>query len=355
MIYDQNTFPSDLYQVMDENGVVKDEAAMKEVSDEQLLEFYTWMVKMRMADQRITNLQRTGKCGTYASIYGQEACQVGAGLALSKQDWLVPTFRETGMMWCFGVPLENMLLYWMGNEKGSQHPEGVNCLPIVIPVGSHLPHATGIAWANKLRKIDDSVVFCSFSDGATSEGDFHAALNFAAVMETANVFFCQNNQYAISTPRTIQTASKTIAQKAFAYGAKAAFIDGNDAVAVYLTCKEAVRIAKEENVPVLIEAVTYRLGDHTTTDNSKLYREDVEVSNWMPKEPLIRVRKYLEEHQLWDDEKESELFADAEKEIEKVVEICLNTSLLPADNIFEMLYKDIAPELREQRKFMECE
>ncbi len=229
-IQDQNTFPAEMFQVMDHDGNVVSEEHLKNVEANKLVEFYEWMVRIRVADKKANNLQRTGKMGTYASVYGQEACQVGAGLALQKEDWLVPTFRETGMMWCFGVPLEKIFLYWMGNEIGSNYPEGVNCLPIAITVGGHLPHATGLAWANKLRKIDNSAVLCSFSDGATSEGDFHAALNFAGVMKTANVFFCQNNQYAISTSRKIQTASKTLAQKAFSYGIKAILVDGNDVI-----------------------------------------------------------------------------------------------------------------------------
>lgn len=353
MIHSQNSFPAPLFQVMDENGLVVDQEAMKKVSNEQLLSFYTWMVKMRVADTRANNLQRTGKMGTYPSIYGQEACQVGAGLALEKKDWLVPTFRESGMMWCFGVPLEKIFMYWIGHESGSQHPEGVNCMPVVIPVGSHLPHATGIAWANKLKK-NDSVVLCSFSDGATSEGDFHAALNFSAVMKTANVFFCQNNQYAISTQRGIQTASETIAQKAFSYGAKASYVDGNDVVAVYLTCLEAIRVAKEEQVPVLIEAVTYRLGNHTSSDNAKLYREDAEVESWQPKEPVLRLRKYLEANKLWDEKKEAELLQQSEEEVDQVVKNCEAAGKIPAQNMFTMLYAEMTPDLEEQMKMMEC-
>lgn len=350
IIHDQNSFPGEMFQLIDQNGQVKNETLLKELTHKQLLDFYEWMVKIRVADNRTNNLQRTGKMGTYASVYGQEACQVGAGLALEKQDWLVPTFRETGMMWCFGLDLEYPLLYWRGNEMGNYHPEDVNCLPIAIPVGSHLIHATGIAWANKLQKKSDSVVFCSFSDGATSEGDFHAALNFAGVLKTKNVFFCQNNGYAISTPTMLQTASKSIAQKAFAYGMKAIQVDGNDVAAVYLACKAALELNRKEDAPILVEAVTYRLGNHTTSDNPKLYREDSEVEEWAKKEPVLRLRKYLESQNLWDEAKEKELQAKCSEEVEAIVQKVLEMPKLNPENMFTMLYAETPPILEAQKQ-----
>lgn len=348
-IHDHNSFPGEMFQVIAEDGSVKDEEQLKKVTPEQLVEFYKWMIRIRIVDAKANNLQRTGKMGTYPSVYGQEACQVGPGLALEKKDWLVPTFRETGTMWCFGVPLDLTFLYWMGNEIGSCMPEDVNCLPIAITVGGHLPHATGIAWANKCQNID-SAVLCSFSDGATSEGDFHAALNFAGVLKTPNVFFCQNNGYAISTKREIQTASKTIAQKAFSYGCKAIVVDGNDVVATYLATKEALRIAREEHTTVLIEAMTYRLGDHTSSDNAKLYREDSEVEEMAKKEPFIRIRKYLEDQGLWDDEKQTETEEKAKQEADEITKKAQAAKKLNPENMMTMLYKEIPPILEEQRK-----
>jgi pyruvate dehydrogenase E1 component alpha subunit len=349
LVYDQNSFPGEMFQVIAEDGTVKNQELLDSLKPEQLVEFYEWMIRIRIADKKANNLQRTGKMGTYPAVYGQEACQVGPGLALEKKDWLVPTFRETGTMWCFGVPLKQTFLYWMGNEIGSCMPDGVNCFPIAITVGGHLPHATGIAWANKRQNID-SAVLCSFSDGATSEGDFHAALNFAGVLKTSNVFFCQNNGYAISTKTEIQTASKTIAQKAFSYGMKAILVDGNDVVATYLATKEALRLAREENTPVLIDAVTYRLGDHTSSDNAKLYREDSEVEAMAKKEPFIRIRKYLESQNLWDDAKQEAAEEKAKQEADDIAKKAQATKKLNPENMMTMLYKDIPPPLEEQRK-----
>lgn len=326
-----------------------DKKSRARLEDEQLRDFYRWMLKIRVADKRANNLQRVGKMGTYPSVYGQEACQVGSGLALSPKDWLVPTFRETGTMWCFGVPLHKTFLYWMGNESGSDMPPEVNCLPIAITVGGHLPHATGIAWANKLRGIKDSVVLCSFGDGATSEGDFHAALNFAAVFRTATVFFIQNNHFAISTPRAIQTASATLAQKAFAYGIKSAYVDGNDVLATYLAVKDAVEQARSLSEPILIEAVTYRLGDHTTSDNARLYRDDEEVEAWKPKDPLSRLRSYLETQDLWSEKEEALFLEEAKEEVEEEAKKALEYPTLSPLKMFSQLYAEMTPELRRQQ------
>jgi len=347
ILVDQNGFPAEMFQVLDPEGNVVHQNLLDLVSKEQLVDFYKWMVKIRIADRRAINLQRTGQMGTYPSVYGQEACQVGSGLGLEKEDWLVPTFRETGTMWCFGVPLYQTLLYWMGNETGSKMPEDVNCLPIAITVGGHLPHAMGIAWANK-RQNKPGAVLCSFGDGATSEGDFHSALNFAGQMQTANVFFCQNNGFAISTPRSIQTAAKSIAQKAFSYGIKAIQVDGNDVVAVYLAVKQALKEAKENHTPVLIEAVTYRLGDHTTVDNSKLYRADDEVTEMQRREPIARLKKYIEATGLWDEAKEAQLLEECKKGVDEIAEKALTHAKLDPKNMFTMMYAEMTPALQKQ-------
>lgn len=351
---DRNEFGSEMFQILNSDGKIVDIEVAKLLSNEQLIEFYQWMLKIRVADDRANKLQRVGKMGTYPSVYGQEACQVASGLALEKKDWLVPTFRETGTMWCFGVPLRQTFLYWMGNEIGSCMPDEVNCLPIAITVGGHLPHATGIAWANKLKQ-NGSVVLCSFGDGATSEGDFHAAMNFAAVLKTTNVFFVQNNHYAISTPRIIQTASATLAQKAFAYGMKAIFVDGNDVLATYLAVKAAVKYARENSEPVLIEAFTYRLGDHTSSDNSKLYRDDSEVEPWKSRDPIKRLREYLFSINLWDDNQEIKLKEEAKNEVDLIAKEALNQKFLTPVKMFSNLYKDETPELSRQRQELEAE
>jgi pyruvate dehydrogenase E1 component alpha subunit len=237
---------------------------------------YRQMWLLRIYDRKAVSLQRQGRFGTYAQMEGQEACMVASPLSLQPQDWMVTSYRETGAMWMHGVPLKLLALYWMGNEFGSQMPEGVRVLPFSIPVGTHPLHAVGLAYAGKYRQ-DDSIAVTYFGDGATSEGDVHEAMNMAGVFQLPCIFFCQNNQYAISVPRHHQTASQTIAQKALAYGFPGILVDGNDIFAVYAVMREAVERARGGHGPSLIEAYTYRMGAHTTADDPTKYRDDSEL------------------------------------------------------------------------------
>ena len=218
-------------------------------------------------------MQREGRIGTYASIWGQEAAQVGSALALTDGDWIFPSFRESGVLVARGYPLWMLYRYWTGDERGMSAPEGLNVFPMSVPVGTQIPHATGAAWAMKL-KGHKNVAAVYFGDGGSSKGDFHEGLNFAGVFKVPCVFLCQNNQWAISVPRSSQTAAKTIAQKGFAYGMEGLQVDGNDVVAVYKATKEAAEKARSGGGPTLIECFTYRLDDHTTADDSSRYRSD---------------------------------------------------------------------------------
>jgi pyruvate dehydrogenase E1 component alpha subunit len=338
----------EMIQVMNEHGEIVNPDLRPNISDQEILEIYFTMLKIRIADEKCINMQRQGRMGTYPSVYGQEACQIGAVHGLQKSDWLVPTFRESGMMWYKGVPLEQVMLYWIGNEKGSEFAADTNVLPVAITVGGHLPHATGIGWAERLKKGND-IVICSFSDGATSEGDFHAALNFAAVFKARTVFFCQNNQYAISTSRNIQTMSNTIAEKAFAYGLPGIQVDGNDVLALIRVMQETTDLARKHHISSLVEAVTYRLGDHTTSDNSKLYREDSEVEAWKPKDPVIRLQKYLTKQGLLTPELEEKVKQEAKTFVEVAVKKALNTEDPKLDDMFKYILSETYPELEEQR------
>ncbi len=283
--------------------------------------------------------------GTYVPTEGQEACQVGAVWSQLKEDWLVPTFRENGMMWMKGAPLHQLMLYWIGNEKGSEFAEDVNMLPVTIPVGSHLPHATGVGWAERLNG-GNGVAVCSFSDGATSEGDFHAALNFAGVMKARTLFFCQNNHWAISTPRDIQTASRTIGEKAFAYGFPGIQIDGNDIFACIAAVKEALRFIRETNTPVLIEALTYRVGAHTTSDNPKIYREESEVDLWRVKDPIDRLAKYLG----LSDAERQRIADDAKSLVANELQKAFDTPDPEVTDMFDYLFSQMHPELEAQKQ-----
>jgi len=227
--------------------------------------------------------------GTYAPLWGQEACQIAVA-ALGPEDWLVPAYRELGAMWLRGVPLPTIYRYWIGDERGSVWDEELRVLPVAIPVGSQALHAVGLAWAMKLR-WEPAVVLVYFGDGATSEGEVLEAFNFAGVFQTPTVFFCSNNQFAISVPRKGQTAARTIAQKAVGFGFPGIQIYGNDLLAVYGAVREAAERARAGQGPTLIEALTYRLGPHTTADDPTRYRDDAEVQQMKPFDPLLRVRK----------------------------------------------------------------
>ena len=278
-------------QILDEFGVC-DKKLMPSISRDVLVEMYNAMVLTRAFDDKALKLQRQGRLGTYAPMRGQEACQIGSAFALQKDDWVFPAFRENGIFMIKGVSAEMLFRYWAGDERGMQIPKDVNILPVSITVGAHLPHAVGASMAFKYQKKKNvSVVY--FGDGATSEGDFHTAMNFAGVYKVPCIFICQNNQWAISVPVKDQTASKTIAQKAIAYGFPGVQVDGNDVFAVYSAMTTAVDRARNGEGPTLIECFTYRLTDHTTSDDAKKYRPESEVREWEKKDPLPRFENYL--------------------------------------------------------------
>ncbi len=314
------------------------------LDDEQVRQIYEDMMTLRIYDRKAVSLQRQGRFGTYAQMEGQEASLIASTYPLQPQDWMVTTYRETGAMWRHGVPLKSLSLYWMGNEFGSHMPDGVRVLPISIPVGSHPLHAIGLAYAGKYRG-DNSIAITYFGDGATSEGDVHEAMNFAGVYQLPCVFFCQNNQYAISVPIREQTASDTIAQKAIAYGFPGVLVDGNDIFAVYTAVNDAVERARRGDGPTLIEAYTYRLGPHTTADDPTKYREDDEVAIWRERDHPARVQVTRQPRQ-WSEDWEHELEVygggrEAMNEAEAVPEP-------PPQDMFRYMYAEMTPALKEQ-------
>ncbi len=320
-------------------------------SDPETFNLYKKLLFIRLADQRALMLQRQGRMGTYAPIWGQEACQVGSVYTLQKGDWIFPAFRELGATWMMGVPLMNIFLYWMGNEMGSHAPEGINVLPVSIPVGTHPLHAVGVGWAARL-KGEKIVTIAYFGDGATSKGDFHEAMNFAGVFRTPTIFLCQNNQFAISVPRKMQTASKTIAQKAIAYGFDGIQVDGNDLFAVFVSTREAVEKARSGDGPTLIECITYRFGPHTTADDPTKYRTEEEIEPWRPLDPLVRLRLYLKGKGLWDEDVEKSLNEDAQREIDQVVREAESVPNPEVEEIFQYVFEQIPPQLKEQMEYL---
>ncbi len=303
--------------ILDENGWL-DKTLEPEIPPELLIKLHRIMLLSRRFDERLLNLQRQGRIGTFGPIKGQEAAQLGAVALLRDSDWMVPCFREMAAMLWRGTPLEGVILTYGGFNEGGRIPDNQNDLPIAIPVASQLLHAVGLAWAIKYRQKDD-IAMVFFGDGATSEGDFHEALNFAGVFQAPVIFVCQNNQWAISIPRSKQTRAKTLAQKAFAYGVPGIQVDGNDILAVYTAAKEAVDRARQGGGPTMIECITYRMMMHTTADDPRRYRTEEEVEKWAKRDPLSRFQKYLTVKGLLVPEKIDVLEKEVETEIQEAV------------------------------------
>jgi len=341
---DFDPMKGEMLRVMDEEGNV-DASRMPKLSKDLLLKAYRNMLLTRLADDKAVKLQRQGRLGAYPPSKGQEASQLGPAMALKEGDWLVWAFREMGALLWKGAPLETLYLYWMGNEMGNVYPDGVRITPSVVPVGSQVPHAVGIAYASKMRGEKD-VTLAYFGDGATSEGDFHEGLNFAGVYQTPNVFVCQNNQFAISTRRAKQSASTTLAQKAVAYGFPGILVDGNDVLAMYAAAKEAVERARKGKGPTLIESYTYRLSDHTTSDDWRKYRSKEEVAEWERKDPLKRFRSYLVAQNILKDDES--LIKELTEIVERAAATAEAVPVPSRQDVFAHTYAEMPAYLRDQ-------
>ncbi len=322
-----------------------------ELDDDTLKRFYRTMLQARRFDEFQLKLQHQGRLGTFAPSSGQEAAQLGAVAALRKEDWVVPSFRELAAYLWRGAKLDQILLYYDGYNEGADPGEGARDLPTAIPVATQIPHAVGLAYAARYQGRDD-VALVFFGDGATSEGDFHEGLNFAGVFAAPTIFVCQNNQWAISVPREHQSHSKTLAQKALAYGIPGVQVDGNDVLAVYRATREAVERARKGEGPTLIECITYRLAAHTTADDPKRYRTPEEEEAWKKCDPLRRFRHYLEQKGLLDDaavETMENAIADELKQAWKTAEERM-AALSDPSVIFDHQFAEMPAYLREQRE-----
>ncbi|HJQ90290.1 MAG TPA: pyruvate dehydrogenase (acetyl-transferring) E1 component subunit alpha [Acidimicrobiia bacterium] len=317
---------------------------------EEMRRLYSDMVEARTYDHKCMAMQRQGRLATYAPFEGQEAAQIGAAAALRPDDWVAATYRDAALMWRAGYPWSLLVAGRTGDERGGQAPDGVNVLPPSITVGGHMIHAVGLAWAEALRG-SDRVALTSFGDGATSEGDFHEAMNFAAVFSTPTVFLCQNNGFAISYPRAEQTRSESIAMKAEGYGMPGVLVDGNDVAAVFEVVSEAVTRARSGEGPTLIEAVTYRLGPHTTADDPSRYRDEDDTVEWREKDPLERVRLLLDRAGGWTPEWQTDLETRAAGVIEEAVATAEALPLPTAEEMLLRMYEQptspIESQLRE--------
>jgi len=340
----------DYLSILDEKGKL-DKNLEPNIPEDLLLKLHKAVLLGRRFDERLLSLQRQGRIGTFPPVKGQEAAHLGAVALLRPSDWMVPSFRETPAELWRGRTMESVIIYNNGFSEGSAIEDERNDLPISIPVASQVLHAVGLAWAIKYRQKDD-VVMTFFGDGGTSEGDFHEGLNFAGVFQLPVIFICQNNHWAISIPLSKQTRSKTIAQKALAYGIHGIQVDGNDILAVYAAAKEAVDRARSGEGATLIECVTYRVAMHTTADDPTRYRTDKEVEQWTKKDPLIRFQKYLMAKELLTKDKIEALEEEVEKEIQDAVdrsEEKMKSFGNPMD-MFEHAYAELPPHLLEQRE-----
>ena len=337
-------------QILDEKGNV-DEKLAPDLSPDEIVDLYRWMFLAREADQRMLKLQRQGRVGTFGPCTGHEAVSVGAAMAMNEKDWFVGAFRELGGRLVRGEPLTNTYIFHNGYEEGNLLPEGHirRLMPFNIIVGSQCPQAAGIGYALKYRQ-EKAAAVVFLGDGATSEGDFHEGMNFAAVWQAPVVFISQNNQWAISRPRDKQTRSQTLAQKGIAYGIPSLQVDGNDALAVYKAVQDALARAYADEGPSFIEAVTYRLMMHTTADDPTKYRPDEEAQQWWPKEPLLRYRKYMVKKGIWDDARQEELEREIKVQVDAAVKDFESRSGQKPDAPFDHVFGTKHEVIEEQRR-----
>lgn len=344
--------PTDLEQlsILDADGHL-DAALEPDISTETLKQLHHTLLLARRFDERLIKLQRQGRIGTFPPCSGHEAAHLGAVAHLRPTDWLVPSFRELAALLWRGTDLEQMLIFNNGFNEGGALPADARTLPLAVPVGSQMLHAVGLAWGARYRGTDE-VVMTFFGDGATSEGDFHEAMNFAAVYQVPLVFVCQNNHWAISIPVHKQTRTPTLAQKALAYGMPGIQVDGNDLLSVYAAAGEAVARARNGGGPTLIECVTYRLIMHTTADDPTKYRSEEEVREWRARDPLPRFQNYLKGKGLLDDTELAAAEAEIEERIRTAVQRAEAWMAKPHDplDLFEHLHAEPPAELRRQRQ-----
>jgi len=337
--------------ILNEHGEFDEKLGKGLIADDDDVKLYEHMIVCRHYDEIAFMLQRSGRMGTYPQNMGQEATSLGAAYALEKTDWLVTCYREnTGLFW-HGLPMEHVLLHWMGDERGNQIPEGIACTPLAIPIGTQMLHAAGLAWAAKY-KGEKRIACTFFGDGASSEGDFHEAANFAANLDLPVVFVCQNNCWAISSPTKLQCSAPTVAQRGLAYGMDCIQCDGNDIFAMVKVIGDAAKVAREKNRPTFIEAVTYRLGDHTTADDARRYRDADEVEMWKGRDPLIRFRQYLQDRKLWNQKKQDAIEEHAKEHVAEVVKRA--EEILPQEttSMFDAVYADTPEWIGVQRDTM---
>ncbi len=342
------SFHINYQQYLDENGKVVNPLPDFTHNPDTLIELYTLMVELRGYDQKAISLQRTGKMGTYAPVHGQEAISLAIGHAMEKQDVLVPYYRDYGAQIQRGMNMWQIYQYWGGDERGSWIDGTSKDFPISVPIASQCLHAAGVAFAFKYKK-EKRVAVTSIGEGGTSEGDFYEAINVAGSWNLPVVFVINNNQWAISVPREKQTSCETFAQKAIAAGIEGIQVDGNDIIAMRQVLGEKIEKARSGEGPSVIEALTYRLCDHTTADDATRYQLGEETENAKNKEPIKRLRAYLESQSLWDEQKEQDLSQKVKEKVEREVQHYLSLDKPEVTSMFDYHYQTLPASLKAQR------
>jgi pyruvate dehydrogenase E1 component alpha subunit len=348
--------PSPIISVLRNDGTL-DPDHDPGLSDADVVALYRSLVETRTLDERFVQLQRQGRIGFHVGSLGEEAAILGSAWAMRKQDWLFPCYREFGAALLRGLPFQKLVDNMFGNVndtvKGRQMPCHYTCravgwASISSPVGTQITHAVGLAWAAKIKREDvASLVY--FGDGATSSSDFHSGLNFAGVFKLPVVFLCRNNGWAISVPVERQTATRTFAEKAIAYGIDGVRVDGNDVFAVVSATKRAIERGVRGEGPTLIEAITYRMGGHSTSDDPNRYRESEALEAWAARDPIGRLRTWLTQHRLWTDQEELALGAEIDQRFREAVAIAERTPAPPLESMFDDVYQTVPWHLAEQR------
>jgi pyruvate dehydrogenase E1 component alpha subunit len=330
-------------QYLDQNGLALEPLPFDNAA---FVTGYRALRKVRWFDERMFTLQRQGRVGVYPPVRGQEAAQVGATLALGPRDWIAPSYRETGVAITHGIPLETLLLYWRSQAAGFAWKREWRALPFAISIGTQLTQAVGLADSSR-GTGEEFVVLTTIGDGGTSEGDFHEALNFASVFKAPVIFLVQNNGWAISVPSHKQFKISQLSARAAGYGMPGITVDGNDLVAVWQATAKAVARARAGDGPTLIEAVTYRVAPHTTSDDPSRYRDDEQTKVWLERDPVARVRTYLNTRNTWDETQETALLAGFEAELETALTIA---DAMPETAAFELVNHVYAQRSAEQER-----
>ena len=338
----------ELVQILNEKGEIVNKDLVPDLSDEQLEELMRRMVYTRVLDQRSISLNRQGRLGFYAPTAGQEASQVASHFALEKEDFVLPGYRDVPQIVWHGLPLHQAFLWSIGHFQGMEIPEGVNVTPPQIIIGAQIIHTAGIALGFKKRG-KDAVAVTYTGDGGSSQGDFYEGVNFAGAYGAPAIFIVQNNQFAISTPRDVQTKGKTIAQKAVAAGIPGVYVDGMDPLAVYAVVREARERAINGGGPTLIETNCYRYGPHTMAgDDPTRYRTSDEDSYWEKRDPLVRFRIYLEGKGLWNEEKENAVIEEAKKDIQEAIKLADAAPKQKVTDLISNMFEELPVNLQEQ-------